>query len=607
MRPTLSDLLRRLRVVHSTTAAALALLTAFASASPASAQTCNSTLSCVVVHSTPGCNSATCCSNVCALDPSCCTGPWDSDCVNFANQLCVGYCGATASGPCTAPHNNPGCDSASCCTAVCAGDPFCCSTRWDATCAASASFLCGGTPGTCGSPNLGSCFETHATGACNDVVCCNAICALDPSCCQGPWDIFCVSAAQEICVGGCTPFVERDAQAETEICPFNENDPCYAQSGGTPQIVLANRQIAGAIGKSPDAGTPTDVDVYRCTLVDSNGDGGVKVSMRFASSPVAWAAIVPDTACAAPSSQLIKVASQLCVESESPTVCLPAGSYRIIVAGGTFPTIGGSELTCTAANKYTLILETVDVCGNGCGTATGSCFTPRSSGGCGNQSCCNAVCAQDPFCCSGEWDATCVARAGQTCLTGPPANDLCASALPLVAGNNAFNTLRAGTEAPQQSKACQATNFIRDVWFRWTADKTGSVELETCGSWFDTVLAVYSGTCTAPVLVTCNDDGELCVGINASRVTFDAVCDTQYLIRVGQATSTGGETLLIATLPNGTCAECPADFDGDGQVAASDLSLLLSAWGTPARDIDGDGTTGASDLSLVLATWGACP
>ena len=38
-----------------------------------------------------------------------------------------------------------------------------------------------------------------------------------------------------------------------------------------------------------------------------------------------------------------------------------------------------------------------------------------------------------------------------------------------------------------------------------------------------------------------------------------------------------------------------------------DLSLLLTAWGTPARDVDGDGTTGASDLSLVLAAWGACP
>ncbi|MFM7261166.1 MAG: hypothetical protein ACKO3W_11235 [bacterium] len=598
---------RMRRMLRRTAAVVFAASGALGVSSPLCGQTCNSTLSCVVVHSTPGCNSASCCSNVCALDPSCCTGAWDADCVNFANQLCVGYCGATASGPCTSVHANPGCDSATCCTSVCTSDPYCCSTRWDASCAAAASFLCGGTPGTCGSPNLGSCFSTHSTGACNDVPCCNAVCTLDPSCCQGPWDIFCVYAAQEICVAGCAPYVENDAQVETEICPFNENDPCYAQPGGTPQNVLANRQIAGALGKSADAGTPVDVDVYRFTLTDANGDGGVKVTMRFASSPVAWAAIVPDTPCAAPSSQLLKIASQLCVEAESSTVCLAAGNYRVIVAAGTFPAIGGSELICTAANKYTLLLETIDVCGNGCATATGSCFAPRTSGGCGTPTCCNAVCTQDPFCCSGEWDASCVARAGQTCLSGPPANDLCAAAQTLVAGNNTFNTIRAGTEFPQQSKACQATNFVRDVWFKWTATTDGPVVLETCGSWFDTVLAVYSGTCAVPVFVTCNDDGNLCVGVNASRVTFDAVCDTNYLIRVGQATSTGGETRLVATLPTGSCAVCAADFDGDGQVSAADLALLLSAWGTPARDVDGDGTTGASDLSLVLASWGACP
>jgi hypothetical protein len=51
---------------------------------------------------------------------------------------------------------------------------------------------------------------------------------------------------------------------------------------------------------------------------------------------------------------------------------------------------------------------------------------------------------------------------------------------------------------------------------------------------------------------------------------------------------------------------CPADFDGDGTVGASDLATLLGAWGTPACDLDGDGTTGASDLAALLASWGPC-
>ena len=54
---------------------------------------------------------------------------------------------------------------------------------------------------------------------------------------------------------------------------------------------------------------------------------------------------------------------------------------------------------------------------------------------------------------------------------------------------------------------------------------------------------------------------------------------------------------------------CPTDLDGDDAVDGSDLSLLLTKWGTAteAYDLDGDGTVGASDLGLLFATWGTCP
>ena len=54
------------------------------------------------------------------------------------------------------------------------------------------------------------------------------------------------------------------------------------------------------------------------------------------------------------------------------------------------------------------------------------------------------------------------------------------------------------------------------------------------------------------------------------------------------------------------CVACAADLDNDGNVAASDLSNLLGAWGSAAADLDGDGTTAASDLALLLGSWGAC-
>jgi hypothetical protein len=54
----------------------------------------------------------------------------------------------------------------------------------------------------------------------------------------------------------------------------------------------------------------------------------------------------------------------------------------------------------------------------------------------------------------------------------------------------------------------------------------------------------------------------------------------------------------------------PADLDGDGDVDAADLAILLGAWGTcpdpldcPA-DLDGDGSVSASDLAMLLGSWG---
>ena len=48
------------------------------------------------------------------------------------------------------------------------------------------------------------------------------------------------------------------------------------------------------------------------------------------------------------------------------------------------------------------------------------------------------------------------------------------------------------------------------------------------------------------------------------------------------------------------------DLDGDGDVDAADLALLLGAWGSsdPSADLDGDGSVGAADLAILLGNWG---
>ena len=576
-------------------------------AAPAWAQSCPAEGSCVVVHPTPGCDDPNCCTTVCSIDPTCCSATWDSFCVLVADQQCIGYCGATASGSCFASHANPGCDNGACCATVCGLDPFCCTVQWDTGCAQFAGAFCDGSAGTCGDPAAGDCNAPHPGGACSDAICCNAVCAIDPTCCSSAWDAFCVIIAGDICVSGCTPVEDPGAVEEAEACAARSNDPCYRASGGVPETIVPGVQLIGTLGSSQGTGQAVDVDVYTVTLVDTDGDGFVSVALNFGSTERMWAALIPSGACTPVTNALLQATSELCVDDLTDPVCLAPGAYRIVVAGGNYPAFGGGSIGCVFGNTYALRVEVSQACSSPCASADLSCFAAHSEPGCNDPKCCSATCASDPFCCDASWDGDCVALAASLCLDGPAANDLCADAAPLVSGPQSFNTLLAGTEAAQHPKSCKGASFVRDVWFRWTADREGECDLRTCGSWFDTVLAVYEGPCEAPTLVACSDDGALCGGVNASRLTFLATCGMEYLVRVGSATATAGEASLFFAPAPTVCPDCPADLSGDGLVDAQDLATLLGAWGSATADLDGDGQTNAADLAAMLSAWGPCP
>jgi hypothetical protein len=60
-------------------------------------------------------------------------------------------------------------------------------------------------------------------------------------------------------------------------------------------------------------------------------------------------------------------------------------------------------------------------------------------------------------------------------------------------------------------------------------------------------------------------------------------------------------TLRLSTSP---LTHLPTDLNTDGHIDATDLALLLAAWGTSGADISGNGTTAAEDLAMLLAAWG---
>ena len=149
---------------------------------------------CFQNHTTPYCKNAECCNAVCEADPFCCNDHWDNLCASEAGQICAS-CGGAGAGSCLTPHNNKACNNAVCCEAVCSIDPFCCNIEWDSQCANNAIALCA----SCGGTATGSCFIAHEIPFCNNSACCNTVCTVDPFCCQSSWDSICVNEANSLC------------------------------------------------------------------------------------------------------------------------------------------------------------------------------------------------------------------------------------------------------------------------------------------------------------------------------------------------------------------------------------------------------------------------
>jgi hypothetical protein len=96
-----------------------------------------------------------CATLLCASDPYCCSDSWDATCVGEVGSICGQTCGAPPppadAGPSTCAHPTcaagsalvSGCDT--CVTQLCAQDPYCCASEWDATCVAEVTSICGQT------------------------------------------------------------------------------------------------------------------------------------------------------------------------------------------------------------------------------------------------------------------------------------------------------------------------------------------------------------------------------------------------------------------------------------------------------------------------------
>jgi len=152
---------------------------------------------------------------------------------------------------------------------------------------------------------------------------------------------------------------------------------------------------------------------------------------------------------------------------------------------------------------------------------------------------------------------------------GGPVNDDFDDAIPAEPQPFSYseNTAQA-TVAGDDPPACVPYGYT--VWFEKTPDDDECVQLDTFGSDYDTVLAVYTGPRGNLNGVACNDDS----GGLQSQVVFQATAGTTYHIMVGSFDGTLGGNLQFHAQPT----ECPSyecTLNGPTTVVAGNLPPLM--------------------------------
>lgn len=399
--------------------------------------TCPGDGECLSQHPNPGCEDVACCNGVCAQDPSCCNDRWDAQCVSLARVTCLPFATwrCPCAGSCFEAHKNGGCSDATCCAVTCRTDPTCCVVEWDAECASLARGLCCGLPG-CGNGCNGSCLIVHDTPYCDDPACCATVCAQDPYCCISGWDAFCAAYALERCAQGCgvstagSCFVPRPTGGcdigECCIAVCQQDVFCCEESWDTVCVEMA-------IKACPDAFPTCDDGAGNCCeghLAPACSDPDCCAAV-CATDPVccesSW-----DGTCANEARTLCRdLCGVECGDDCASSCCTPHDNPACNDAACCTAVCAQDPICCEVRWDFACATSARGLCGGPTGACpapqcgdrgAGNCCAPHDSAACANEDCCDAVCQQDPICCTVTWDIQCanIATTVKSCDCGEP-------------------------------------------------------------------------------------------------------------------------------------------------------------------------------------------
>jgi hypothetical protein len=239
-------------------------------------------------------------------------------------------------------------------------------------------------------------LSANATPACNDLECCELVCAIDSFCCEVIWDEECAAMAVEKCAV-CVPPACGDADA---------GDCCEGPETGESTVDLVNVESYDAAGDpsnvvlTVNVGGPTNVvEVSWDVLIEALGGSWLsEAAVNIGNSAEYFVALTPGAG----------------VNNNGGNVPTPfTGSVNLAGQGLAFPVLEDGIVRLEFFETFVDVQDAVDAIWNGTlvlGTSTGVA-TPF----CNDAECCEAVCALDPLCCETEWDADCVKLANEIC------------------------------------------------------------------------------------------------------------------------------------------------------------------------------------------------
>jgi Lectin C-type domain len=423
--------------------------------------------------------------------------------------------------------------------------------------------------GQCGTGGL--CSVTQTTPGCSDYACCQLVCASDPFCCLIQWDIQCVQEAAEFCVQ--SPFI-----AGPVLNPNNGHQYWItsANNRSSHQTLITSE---GAAFVSIANGVENEW--LRRAIFLGNGAANFTAYIGLndiaTEGSFAWADGAPVTylnwAPGQPNNQGGEDATQMFAVG---------GAWNDIHTGSILPAVAEASIS---------------ECGSG-----GSCFSEHNPG-CDDETCCNQVCTYDLFCCESVWDAVCVNTALSFCkpevISAPIVNPATGSRYFLASQATWLSAEKLALSLG--GTLISIGNAAENEWMRLNFSTFSQVNAAWIGLHDQRYENSFEWTDTAPLTYSNWNAGEPndALAVEDHAVMYFTSGPAGTWNDVPQSS----EYFAIIEVP------CTTDLDGSGSTDASDLAVLLGAWGSggSVADLNLDSRVNAADLAILLGAWGPCP